>query len=149
MHFIRYVNTDMNLFRSAHNRGNGAVEYAKADIDDMLIRITAHNRGPEATPLDLLPTIWFRNTWSWGYDTGPMGDVPGRPVLKQLNGPKPWSGMRLSHPAAGKIICISSVHEAIPWAGHVNYAASKGGVMLMMKSIAQEVTPYRIKWPFL
>jgi glucose 1-dehydrogenase len=40
--------------------------------------------------------------------------------------------------SAGKIICISSVHEVIPWAGHVNYAASKGGVMLMMKSIAQE-----------
>jgi len=47
--------------------------------------------------------------------------------------------------AAGKILCISSVHEVIPWAGHVNYAASKGGVMLMMKSIAQEVAPHRIR----
>ncbi|HUX21150.1 MAG TPA: SDR family oxidoreductase [Spirochaetia bacterium] len=47
--------------------------------------------------------------------------------------------------AAGKIICISSVHEIIPWAGHVNYAASKGGIMMMMKSIAQEVAPYRIR----
>ena len=47
--------------------------------------------------------------------------------------------------AAGKIICMSSVHDTIPWAGHVNYAASKGGVMLMMKSIAQEVAPYRIR----
>ena len=47
--------------------------------------------------------------------------------------------------AAGKIICISSVHETIPWAGHVNYAASKGGVMMMMKSIAQEVAPFRIR----
>jgi len=47
--------------------------------------------------------------------------------------------------AAGKIICVSSVHEVIPWAGHVNYAASKGGVMLMMKSIAQEVAPHRIR----
>jgi len=47
--------------------------------------------------------------------------------------------------AAGKVICISSVHETIPWAGHVNYAASKGGVMLLMKSIAQEVAPYRIR----
>ena len=47
--------------------------------------------------------------------------------------------------AAGKILCISSVHEVIPWAGHVNYAASKGGVMLMMKSIAQEVAPLRIR----
>ncbi len=47
--------------------------------------------------------------------------------------------------SAGKIICMSSVHEIVPWAGHVNYAASKGGVMLMMKSIAQEVAPYRIR----
>ena len=47
--------------------------------------------------------------------------------------------------AAGKIVCMSSVHDRIPWAGHVNYAASKGGVMLMMKSIAQEVAPYRIR----
>lgn len=47
--------------------------------------------------------------------------------------------------AAGKIICMSSVHELVPWAGHVNYAASKGGVMLLMKSVAQEVAPYRIR----
>lgn len=47
--------------------------------------------------------------------------------------------------AAGKVICISSVHEVIPWAGHVNYAASKGGIMLMMKSMAQEVAPWRIR----
>lgn len=48
-------------------------------------------------------------------------------------------------PAAGKIICLSSVHEVIPWAGHVNYAASKGGVMMFMKSIAQELAPRRIR----
>lgn len=47
--------------------------------------------------------------------------------------------------ALGKIVCISSVHEVIPWAGHVNYAASKGGVMLMMKSIAQEYASLRIR----
>lgn len=47
--------------------------------------------------------------------------------------------------SAGKIICVSSVHDVIPWAGHVNYAASKGGVSLMMKSIAQEVAPFRIR----
>jgi glucose 1-dehydrogenase len=47
--------------------------------------------------------------------------------------------------AAGKIIGISSVHERIPWAGQVNYAASKGGVLLMMKSIAQEVAAHRIR----
>jgi glucose 1-dehydrogenase len=47
--------------------------------------------------------------------------------------------------AAGKIICISSVHDIIPWAGHVNYAASKGGIAMMMKSIAQEVAPQHIR----
>jgi glucose 1-dehydrogenase len=47
--------------------------------------------------------------------------------------------------AAGKIICMSSVHETIPWAGHVNYAASKGGLMLLMKSIAQELAPHKIR----
>ena len=47
--------------------------------------------------------------------------------------------------AAGKIICMSSVHEVIPWAGHANYAASKGGVMLMMKTIAQEFAPKKIR----
>ncbi len=47
--------------------------------------------------------------------------------------------------ASGKIIFISSVHEAIPWAGHPNYAASKGGVMLLMKSLAQEVAPSGIR----
>jgi len=47
--------------------------------------------------------------------------------------------------AAGKIICMSSVHEVIPWAGHANYAASKGGIMLMMKSLAQELAPHRIR----
>jgi len=41
------------------------VEYAKADSEDMLIRITVHNRGPETAELHLLPTLWFRNTWSW------------------------------------------------------------------------------------
>jgi glucose 1-dehydrogenase len=47
--------------------------------------------------------------------------------------------------AAGKIICMSSVHQQIPWGGHVNYAASKGGIMMMMKSIAQELAPQRIR----
>jgi hypothetical protein len=44
------------------------VEYAKADVEDILIKITAANRGPEAATLHLLPSMWFRNTWSWGKD---------------------------------------------------------------------------------
>jgi len=47
--------------------------------------------------------------------------------------------------AAGKIVCMSSVHEIVPWATHANYAASKGGIKMMMESIAQELSPYRIR----
>ncbi|AWW42848.1 sugar dehydrogenase [Streptomyces sp. AS58] len=47
--------------------------------------------------------------------------------------------------AAGKIICMSSVHQVIPWAGHVNYAASKGGVQMMMETLAQELAPRKIR----
>nr|WP_257005061.1 SDR family oxidoreductase [Streptomyces sp. Tue6028] len=47
--------------------------------------------------------------------------------------------------AAGKIICMSSVHQIIPWAGHVNYASSKGGVQMMMQTLAQELAPKKIR----
>ncbi len=54
-------------------------------------------------------------------------------------------GRRGTSRATGKIVCMSSVHEVVPWAGHVNYAASKGGVMLMMKSLAQEYARFGIR----
>jgi Glycosyl hydrolase family 63 C-terminal domain len=59
------------------------VEYAKAGPEDILIRITAANRGPEAAPLHLLPTLWFRNTWSWqgGYE-----HEFGKPSMRMENG---------------------------------------------------------------
>ncbi|NXY93290.1 SDR family oxidoreductase [Streptomyces sp. BR123] len=47
--------------------------------------------------------------------------------------------------SAGKIICMSSVHQLIPWAGHVNYASSKGGVQMMMETLAQELAPKKIR----
>ena len=47
--------------------------------------------------------------------------------------------------AAGKILCMSSVHQVIPWAGHANYAASKGGINVLMRSIAQELAPHQIR----
>ncbi len=52
------------------------VEYAKADTDDILIRVHVTNRGPETAPIDVLPTVWFRNTWSWQKDVA-------RPVLER------------------------------------------------------------------
>lgn len=54
-------------------------------------------------------------------------------------------GRRETSRALGKIVCISSVHDVIPWAGHVNYAASKGGIAMFMKSLAQEVAPQGIR----
>nr|MDQ2971445.1 SDR family oxidoreductase [Pseudomonadota bacterium] len=54
-------------------------------------------------------------------------------------------GMRSNSSALGKIIFTSSVHQVIPWAGHVNYASTKGGIMLLMKSIAQELAPKKIR----
>lgn len=57
------------------------VEYAKPQEREVLCRITVHNRGPDDAPIWVLPTLWFRNTWSWGYDHGPMSDVPERPRL--------------------------------------------------------------------
>lgn len=66
------------------------VEYAKAGPEDLLISVTAHNRGHEAAPLHLLPQLWFRNTWSWGYGT-----------------PKP--SMAVSKPG-----CICAKHAGLP-----------------------------------
>src|SRR6266536_4986557 len=70
------------------------VEYAKADVEDVLVKITVANRGPEAANLRLLPTIWFRNTWSWG-------DAGAKPELSQASaGASPL--VMLEHPQLGK-----------------------------------------------
>ncbi len=69
------------------------VEYAKADIEDILIKITVANRGPEAANLRLLPTVWFRNIWSWG------GSDP-RPELHQAR-PIPNPVVELNHTQCG------------------------------------------------
>ncbi|OZC04090.1 MGH1-like glycoside hydrolase domain-containing protein [Rubricoccus marinus] len=56
------------------------IEYAKAGENDILCRITATNRAPQAAPLHLLPHVWYRNTWSWGYDDRP------KPTLRDASG---------------------------------------------------------------
>jgi hypothetical protein len=71
------------------------VEYAKATPDDVLIRITATNRGPDAAELHLLPTLWFRNTWSW--DVG----AP-RPRLRAAGGRAGWQAIEAEHPTLGR-----------------------------------------------
>ena len=63
------------------------VEYAKESPEDILIQITVHNRGPEAAEIHLLPTLWFRNRWSWGRENPrPMLQaLPGQPGVLRVN----------------------------------------------------------------
>ena len=70
------------------------IEYAKADVEDILIKITVANRGPEQANLRVLPTIWFRNTWSWGRDSQ-------RPELHESSSP-PDPVIELNQPQLGK-----------------------------------------------
>ena len=76
------------------------VEYAKATAEEILIRITAWNRGPESAPLDLLPTIWFRNTWSWREGTQ-------RPKLYRPADPAGYEVIRLETPLYGQRLLIA------------------------------------------
>ena len=78
------------------------VEYAKADENDILARVTVTNRGPDSAPFHLLPTLWFRNTWSWGYENGPMGNVAGRPRLTRVKGPPGTVALTVDHPQLGR-----------------------------------------------
>ena len=77
------------------------VEYAKNDVEDVLIKISVTNRGPQTAELAVLPTLWFRNTWSWGYEAGPMDDVPGKPRLYNAGDVEGTAVIRADHPAAG------------------------------------------------
>ena len=72
-----------------------SVEYAKAGPEDLLIQITAANRGPEDAHLHLLPTLWYRNTWSWT-------EGSPRPGLKPAVGPAGMKVIAASHPELGE-----------------------------------------------
>jgi hypothetical protein len=76
------------------------VEYAKATPEDMLVRVTVHNRGPDRADLRLLPTLWFRNTWSWG-------DHPTRPSMRQVTDVPGASVVEATHERLGRrwLIC--------------------------------------------
>ena len=71
------------------------VEYAKGAHDDILMLVTAHNRGPEAAALHLLPTLWFRNTWSWG-------DEVHKPTIAAADGGSGMTAASASHPELGE-----------------------------------------------
>ena len=70
------------------------VEYAKADTEDILIRLRATNRGPQSWPLHVLPTIWFRNTWAWGRKGEGYGT---RPMMKRTD-----AGVQCEHETLGR-----------------------------------------------
>jgi hypothetical protein len=78
------------------------VEYAKADVDDLLIRITVTNRGPETAPVTVMPQLWFRNTWAWGArverDPDLQVQTNARPVLFAL-------------PSIGAVSAVQTVHD--------------------------------------
>jgi len=87
------------------------VEYAKGGPDDLLIKITAANRGPEAATLHILPTVWFRNTWSWGRD-----------------GEGYWPKGRIALPGAK---CLSLDHASL---GHMNFAMEEEAEVLFTEN---------------
>ena len=77
------------------------IEYAKASEEDILCKITLANRGAESASITLLPTLWYRNTWSWGYENGPMGDDKGTPRLFQLDKGKGFLTIEADHSHLG------------------------------------------------
>ncbi len=79
------------------------VEYAKAAPEDILMRVTAINRGPEAASLELLPTLWFRNTWAWGIDER-------RPRLRATESVEGGLAVEVAHPAYGRrwLLCAGA-----------------------------------------
>ena len=77
------------------------IEYAKAQQEDILVKITLSNRGEEAADCFMLPSLWFRNTWSWGYENGPMNDVFDRPRLLQAMGRSGYDVVEINHPTVG------------------------------------------------
>ncbi len=82
------------------------VEYAKASPEDLLIQITVHNRGPEPATLQLLPTLWFRNGWSWG-------ETVVRPSLRQVSQDKSGGVIAISHPDLGERFCYAEGASAL------------------------------------
>lgn len=78
------------------------IEYAKAGETDLLIQVTVKNNGPEASILHLLPTLWFRNTWSWGYPSGPLNDTPVKPSLTLVDDGLDKMAIRAFHSNLGE-----------------------------------------------
>jgi len=100
------------------------VEYAKAGERDILCRIEVMNRGPESAPLWVLPTAWFRNTWSWGYPEGPRHDTPTMPEMRLGAGGE----VRITHPGlGGYVLSADGAGEVLFTHNETNNAVLFGG----------------------
>lgn len=100
-HDFEYELLDTGIFDS-RRYFDVMIEYAKAGPEDILLRITATNHGDEAAPLWVLPTLWFRNTWSWGYPSGPMGETSQKPQLRLKEDENGGTRVEADHPGLGR-----------------------------------------------
>jgi hypothetical protein len=93
------------------------VEYAKADPHDIACRITVHNRGPEDAPIHIIPTLWFRNTWSWApFDPAPtLAHHPGGGVLAEHHQLGRWH--LHVEPGTELMFCDNETNAALLWRG--------------------------------
>ena len=111
------------------------VEYAKELPEDILIQITVHNRGPEAAELHVLPTLWFRNQWSWQ-------SVTDRPTLQQSPGNPGWTVVRAVHAQLGErhLFCGGEVPLLSPRTKPTRSASSVCPIGLRMSRTASTTT---------
>lgn len=89
---LEYELVDTGIFED-DNYFDIFIEYAKKDINDIYVKVSAHNRSNHNAPLTVLPTVWFRNTWDWGYD-----EYEEKPILKAINDQKVEVKHRLFDP---------------------------------------------------
>jgi len=114
------------------------VEYAKADVDDLCIRIEVANRGPEAAVIDVLPTLWFRNTWSWGRDQRrPLLRARGRSSVNAGDYHLIWEG------SPELLFCDNDTNSQRLF-GVAGPRYPKDGINDYLIHGAQTVNPYRV-----
>ncbi|HEV8673425.1 MAG TPA: glucosidase [Methylomirabilota bacterium] len=128
---LEYELIDTGVF-DADRYFDVVVEYAKGAPEDILMRVTAINRGPEMAPLELLPTLWFRNTWAWGIDER-------RPHLRAVEPVEGGLAVEVVHPAYGRRVLLCAGAPALLftenetnvrrlWGGENEVACVKDGI---------------------
>lgn len=107
----RFQEQEFELFDTQIFRENRyfdiCIEYAKANERDIYIKISAINRGPEEATLSILPTIWFRKIWGWGYPKGPLEEAISLPSIHPIEHSGEHSGVALNHPSIENYYLLS------------------------------------------